>query len=92
MLDGRENPDRPNVLTINRDVQASQTTVTTPYTGGHREDIGVGPLSMHDNRLYAQTGALVDSSTDPGVQQWRQDQQRFFTGDPTVTRWEVSSR
>ncbi|MFC8193726.1 hypothetical protein ACFUMH_18885 [Cellulomonas sp. NPDC057328] len=84
--------DRQNVVTVDRDVEASGTTVTTPCSGGRPESIGIGPESMHDNRLYAGTGALVESSTDPSVRRWREDQERFSTGDASVTRWEVSSR
>lgn len=90
MLDGRENADRPNVVTVERDVDASELTVGTPYTGGLQENLSPGPTAAHDNRLYAQTGALVDSSTDPSVQAWRSDQEQFFSGDAEVTRWDVT--
>ncbi len=91
MLDGRENRDRPNVLSVGRDIEPSELTVTTPHTGGQSTTLELGATAMHDNRLYAETGALVDSSTDPSVQAWRADQQKFFTGDPAVTRWKVTS-
>ncbi|WP_028050726.1 hypothetical protein [Cellulomonas sp. URHD0024] len=91
MLDGHENPDRPNVVTVNRDVPESRLTVATPYSHGGTAELDPGPTAAHDNRLYAQTGALVDSSTDPSVAAWRSDTEKFFGGSATVTRWEVTS-
>ncbi|RMI04999.1 hypothetical protein [Cellulomonas triticagri] len=83
MLEGRENPDRANWVTVERDLGTA--------ANGVLPDASVG--AAHGTDVYAQTGAMVDASDDPSVQAWREGAQQFFTGEPgTVTRWDVSTR
>lgn len=49
---------------------------------------GVG--DAHDTAVYADTGRLIDYSSDPSLQQWLEQQERFFSGPATVTRWHVT--
>lgn len=82
MLEGRENPDRPNWVTVERDLGTVR--------GGALTDASVG--AAHGTDLYAETGAMVDTSDDPSVRAWLAGQERFLSGDGTVTRWDVSAR
>ena len=82
MLEGRANPDRANWVTIGRDLGTVR--------GGALPDASVG--AAHGTDLYAETGAIVDTSDDPSVRAWLAGQGRFLSGDGTVTRWDVSAR
>lgn len=83
MLEGRENPDRPSWVTIERDLGTARDGVLP--------DASVG--AAHGTDVYAQTGAMVDASDDPSVQAWRDGAQQFLSGQPgSVTRWDVSTR
>lgn len=80
-LDGVANPDRANWVTATR---------TLPERGDH-----AGTASgAHSTREYEQTAALVDTSPDPSVQDWRESSRAFFArhGDaraPTITDYRV---
>lgn len=83
MLEGRENPDRANWVTVERDLGTAKNGVLPEASVG----------AAHGTDVYAQTGAMVDASSDPSVQAWRDGNQQFFTGEPgSVTRWDVSTR
>lgn len=79
-LDGSDNPDRPNWTTVTRELSDAEGTVD-----GQR-----GPGAAHSTDNYAATGADVDGSDDPGIEAWRQDQQQFFDGQGTRTRYQIS--
>lgn len=81
MLEGRANPDRTNWLTIERDLG--------PVVGGTLTDPSVG--AAHGTGVYAETGAMVDASAHPSVRAWREGTDFFFSGDATVTRWDVTA-
>lgn len=65
MLDGYENPDRPNWVTVERDL------ADVP-------DVDPQPVAAHASDLYARTGSQVDASTDPTIVAWREENARFF--------------
>lgn len=79
-LDGTDNPDRPHWTTVTRELTDAEGTVD-----GQR---GMGPAHSVPN--YADTGADVDESTDPGLEAWRAGQRQFFDGDATGTRYQIS--
>lgn len=81
MLEGRENPDRPHWVTVERDLGTVRD--------GALPEASVG--AAHGTGVYAQTGALVDASDDPSVRAWLDGADQFFTGDATVTRWDVTA-
>ncbi len=78
MLDGYENPDRPNWVTVERDLSGT--------------DVPPHAVAAHGTTVYEDTGAQVDGSTDPSVQQWKVDNARFFPqgGTATVERYEIT--
>jgi len=76
-LDGVDNPDRPNWVTVTRSLTATQGTVsgaTGPSLGG-----------AHSTPNYAGTGAQIDASTEAGIEQWRQQNAEFFAADGSGT-------
>ncbi|MET0929417.1 MAG: hypothetical protein ABWX74_07855 [Aeromicrobium sp.] len=79
-LDGVDNPDQPNWTTVTRELTDDDGTLD-----GQR-----GPAGAHSVPNYADTGADVDGSTDPGIEAWRDEQEQFFTGDATATRYQIS--
>lgn len=79
-LDGADNPDRPNWTTVTRELSGAEGTVD-----GQR---GVG--NAHSVPNYANTGADIDASDDPGIEDWRRDQEQFFNGEATGTRYQIS--
>ncbi len=81
MLEGRENPDRANWVTVERDLGTVRD--------GVMREASVG--AAHGTGVYAETGAMVDRSDDPSVRAWREGVEQFFTGDATVTRWDVTA-
>lgn len=81
MLEGRENPDRPNWVTVERSLGTVRDGVLLEASVG----------AAHGTGVYAETGAMVDGSDDPSVRAWRDGADRFFTGDATVTRWDVTA-
>ncbi len=60
-LDGGLNPDRPSWVTVSRPVTAE------PASGSSSDDVRPEFLHTHGSDTYAQTGALIDRSTDPAV-------------------------
>ncbi|MET0448866.1 MAG: hypothetical protein ABW004_10680 [Aeromicrobium sp.] len=83
-LDGTDNPDQPNWTTVTREL--SDAEGTNDETGQR------GPGEAHSVPNYVGTGADVDGSDDPGIEQWREDQEQFFNGtDQTSrTRYQIS--
>nr|WP_154728863.1 hypothetical protein [Cellulomonas hominis] len=81
MLEGRENPDRANWVTVERDLGTVRDGVLPEASVG----------AAHGTGVYAETGAIVDCSDDPSVRAWREGVEQFFTGDATVTRWDVTA-
>jgi hypothetical protein len=79
-LDGTDNPDRPNWTTVTRELSDAEGA-----SKGQR-----GPGAAHSVPNYVNTGADVDSSDDPGIEQWRRAQERFFNGDASGTRYQIS--
>jgi hypothetical protein len=79
-LDGADNPDQPNWTTVTRELSDAEGTVD-----GQR-----GPGAAHSVPNYADTGADVDASDDPGIEQWRASQDEFFNGEATGTRYQIS--
>lgn len=76
MLDGQGNPDRTNWTTVRRDLPPSATTAT-----------GVaGPIDAHGSGAYANTGALIDSSQDPSIVRWREENAPFLHGGPALSQ------
>jgi hypothetical protein len=90
MLDGRANPDRPGWVTVGRSLPDSGYTVADPLAPDAVLDRGPTAGDAHDTAVYADTGRLVDGSTDPGIRRWLDEQRGFFTGDAAVTRWRVT--
>ncbi len=80
-LDGSDNPDQPNWTTVNRELSDAE---------GTDQDGQRGPGAAHSTDNYAATGSDVDSSTDPGIEQWRRDQEQFFNGTGTRSRYQIS--
>lgn len=81
MLEGRENPDRASWVTVERDLGTVRDGVLPEASVG----------AAHGTGVYAETGAIVDRSDDPSVRAWREGVEQFFTGDATVTRWDVTA-
>ncbi|MCD9199889.1 GPI inositol-deacylase [Aeromicrobium wangtongii] len=79
-LDGTDNPDRPNWTTVTRELSDAEGTAK-----GQR-----GPGPAHSLPNYADSGADVDASDDPGIEDWRRDQEQFFNGDASGTRYQIS--
>jgi len=92
MLEGRENPDRPSWITVERDLARAPVGDPDPE---HPEATQHAPPrhlgAAHGTDAYAQTGALVDASTDPSVRVWLDEQASFFRGGGTTTRWDVTT-
>ncbi|MGI9156141.1 MAG: hypothetical protein ACR2FG_05825 [Marmoricola sp.] len=81
-LDGADNPDQPNWVTVTRDLGTGSPTLP-----GH--DLG----SAHSTENYTQTGHDVDSSTAASIAAWRAANTDFFTsGDQTgsAQRYQIS--
>jgi len=64
-LDGLDNPDRPNWVTVRRDLPDSVGL----SDGSETRD----PIAAHGVPNYAATGAQVDDSDDPSIERWRDD-------------------
>jgi hypothetical protein len=82
-LDGRDNPDRPGWVTVNRD--------PTGVINKHGDAVST-TAETHDSYVYTDTAGLVDQSTDPGVVRQRESFQPFFsgTGDTKVTTYQLT--
>lgn len=76
MLDGAANPDRPHWVTVRRDLPPGATD---------EEPV----LASHGTDRYLTTAELVDSSTDPSIEAWRQANADFLTGKATPTRYQI---
>ncbi len=81
MLDGNENPDRPNWVTVRRELSAHEGTPS----GGQAPSVG----EAHGTSHYADTGAIVDRSTDSSVTSWQQQNAAFFNGRAHVDRYKI---
>jgi hypothetical protein len=65
-LDGQRNPDRATWVTVSRDLDGADVHTAS---------------RAHDTRLYVETAAVVDRSSDPSVTTWRTTSAAFFAGD-----------
>jgi hypothetical protein len=93
LLEGRGNPDRPHWLTVGRDISGSPLQVPSEEDPGDLTTLPDGPAAAHRTEIYAQTGAAIDASADPGVQAWLAQNQQFFDGGhQSATRWDVGAR
>jgi hypothetical protein len=90
MLEGRGNPDRPNWVTVERSLPSTGYSVPNTQLPGAELERGSSVSEAHDTAVYAETGRQVDESGDPSVRRWLEAQDGFFTGDATVTRWQVT--
>lgn len=84
-LDGADNPDRPNWITVRRELADS----SDPADRLADNDV----LERHHLPAYARTGAAVDASGDPSLRAWRADTEMFFStteGTSTRTVFEVT--
>lgn len=79
-LDGADNPDRASWVTVDRELSDAEGTVE-----GVR-----GPGAAHSLPSYAATGAQVDASDSATLEQWREQNQQYMTGDATATRYQIS--
>lgn len=77
-LDGANNPDSPNWVTVTRDL--NQGNAVDPS-----HDLG----AAHSLVNYQQTGHYVDSSDDPAVAQWRTANSEFF-GSGSAQQYQIS--
>jgi len=76
-LDGLDNPDRPNWVTVRR---------ALPDSAGIGDDTTTrDPFQAHGTPNYAETGAQADRSDDPSLAAWRQDNQAFFGAGRVTT-------
>ena len=76
-LDGVDNPDRPNWITVTRTLTAAGGTVdgaSGPSLGG-----------AHATTNYAETGAEIDASAAATIQKWREENAAFFSATGTAT-------
>lgn len=80
MLDGTDNPDRPNWVTVDRELSDAEGT-----RNGRR---GVG--NAHAVPNYTRTGVEVDASRDPTVERWREENDVFMNGSASSTRYQIS--
>ena len=86
MLEGRENPDAANWVTVGRDVTQD---VSAPEAGGK-----LNPIEAHNTVHYSVTGAQIDTSSDPSVVAWREQNQDFFATEGVtadVRRYEIQA-
>ena len=91
MLDGRENPDRPNWITVERSLPTTEHTVQDPLAEQPSPvTVHPGVATAHGTDVYTDTGRQVDASTDPSLVRWREQQRQFFSGGTDVTRWDVT--
>ncbi|GAA1743738.1 hypothetical protein [Aeromicrobium alkaliterrae] len=81
MLDGADNPDRPEWTTVRRELSDAEGSVD-----GQR-----GPGGAHSVPNYASTGALVDGSDDSSIERWREDNQQFF-GSGQAQQYQISAQ
>ncbi len=84
-LEGASNPDRPNWITVTRDLDDSE---------GVDPDTGYNTLgAAHLTARYAATGRAIDASTSETIERWRAQNAEFFTDGPTsavATRYRIS--
>jgi len=84
-LDAQPNPDRPNWVTVKRDVSADVAKLAV-----EAETPGVlNPLKAHGTDIYASTRAQVDDSSDPSLVAWKAKNDAFFEGTSTVSRYQI---
>lgn len=70
MLDGADNPDRPEWTTVRRELSDAE--------GGDGAAADRGPGGAHSIDNYARTGAAADASHDSSLDRWREDNSSFF--------------
>ncbi len=82
MLDGRDNPARDNWITVKAEADPDAIRAATQQAPI--------PGDAHDTTRYAETGRLIDQSTDPAVVDFRTANSQFLDGTGTVTRWKIN--
>lgn len=82
-LEGRDNPERPNWVTVTRKLSDAEGT-----------ENGVRDLvAAHSALTYSSTGHDVDVSTSETIRRWRQQNAAFFSDGPevaTAVRYQIS--
>jgi Lipase (class 3) len=81
MLDGNDNPDRPNWVTVRRELSAAEGTPD----GARAPSVA----EAHGTPHYSDTGAIVDRSNDSSISSWRQRNAAFFEGQAEVRRFAI---
>ncbi len=86
--DQADNPDRPNVITVARDLDLTDPS----WPADDQDDPGHPPDTAghaHESLTYRRTGALIDASHEPSLVRWRRDVAAFFTGRAEVWDYEL---
>jgi hypothetical protein len=84
-LEGKDNPDRANWITVRRELSDAEGALDTgsPGLGG-----------AHSTSNYATTGHDIDVSTAATIERWRAENAEFFTPGAdqpaTATRYQIS--
>ncbi|MGN6721837.1 MAG: PGAP1-like alpha/beta domain-containing protein [Marmoricola sp.] len=76
-LDGADNPDRPNWVTVTRDDDGS--------VDGDGEDV----VDAHSVRTYRRTASAIDGADEPALLRWRADNTDFF-GHGSISQFRLS--
>lgn len=79
-LDGADNPDEPNWVTVHRELSDAEGTVD-----GQR-----GPGPAHQTLNYRTTGADVDASDSETIKLWREQNAQFFNESATAARFQIT--
>ena len=87
MLEGRENPDRANWVTVEADATAGIGRNPDP----EHPDAPLSPEQAHGVSVYADTGRAIDSSQDPSLVAWREQNAHFFSGDTSSDRYQLNA-
>ena len=77
-LDGVENPDQPNWITVHRDL-----------TQGGASAPAHDPGAAHDQRNYAQDGKSIDQSDDATIRSWQEQNKDFMSSHTDAQRYQL---
>lgn len=82
-LDGADNPDRPNWVTVTRDLSDAE---------GESSDGTLSVGNAHLTGAYATTGHGIDVSVSESIERWRADNAQFFSygNTATATRYQIT--
>lgn len=78
-LEGEPNPDRPNWITVSRNVSGD---VLPRGAGSVRID--GDPIEAHFSPIYQRTGRDVDRADAAALRRWRSQTKQFFSGRGTI--------